>query len=362
MITQTMRAVLVALIFGALLAGCSHIGPRTVVRDRFDYVSAISESWKRQTLLNLLKTRYLDAPVFLDVASVINQYSVEQEVGLGVSGEFYNKGEPSFISPEVTARGTYADRPTITYNPLMGEKFARSLLKPISITAILLLVQSGYPIDQVLLVCTQGINGLNNRSNRIAPHPANPEFYEVLTLLRQIQKVNGMRLRSGSTDKREIVTIFFREPRTEAGALTLKRVLHLLGLNPDARKFSVVYGFLPENDREIAILSRSLMQVMSEYASYIEVPDSDISEGRVSATPRESAEAGDRFRPLIRVSSGASKPDDAFVAVPYRKHWFWISDRDVRSKRYFYFLMVMFSFNEGGVSSQAAPILTVPTN
>ena len=55
------------------MAGCSAVGPATIDRDRFDYVSAISESWKRQTLLNLLKTRYLDAPVFMDVASVINQ-------------------------------------------------------------------------------------------------------------------------------------------------------------------------------------------------------------------------------------------------------------------------------------------------
>jgi hypothetical protein len=145
------------------LAGCAGIGARTVARDRLDYVSAISESWKRQTLLNLLKTRYQDAPIFLDVASVIGQYSLEQEVGLGVSGEFYNKGEPSFIGPEIVARGRYTDRPTITYNPLMGKDFARSLLKPIPVGSILLLVQSGYPIDHVLRICIQAINGLKNR-------------------------------------------------------------------------------------------------------------------------------------------------------------------------------------------------------
>jgi hypothetical protein len=40
------------------LAGCAAIGPPTVDRDRFDYVNVISEAWKRQTLLNILKTRY----------------------------------------------------------------------------------------------------------------------------------------------------------------------------------------------------------------------------------------------------------------------------------------------------------------
>src|SRR5262249_28446294 len=52
------------------LTGCFTIGPRTVARDRFDYSTAISESWKRQTLLNLIKIRYADAPVFLDVTSI----------------------------------------------------------------------------------------------------------------------------------------------------------------------------------------------------------------------------------------------------------------------------------------------------
>jgi hypothetical protein len=61
--------------------GCASIGPGTVTRDRFDYVTAISDSWKSQMLFNLVKLRYGDAPVFLDVASVINQYLIEGSVG-----------------------------------------------------------------------------------------------------------------------------------------------------------------------------------------------------------------------------------------------------------------------------------------
>ena len=359
-----MRTAIAAGILAAVqLTGCAGIGPKTVARDRFDYVSAISESWKRQTLLNLVKTRYLDAPVFLDVASVINQYSLENEVSLGASGEFYNKGESSFISPEIGVRGRYTDRPTITYNPLMGENFARSLLKPIPNTSILLLVQSGYPIDLVLRICIQAVNGLKNRfSTRFGGRKADPEFYEALTLLRQIQMTDGMALRSRPVDNKETVVMSFREPKTEDQAMKQKRLLHLLGLEADAREFSVVYGAFPVNEKEIAILSRSMIQVMSEYASYIEVPPSDIAEGRVHAPQQESVEAETRFPPMIRVRNGASKPDDTFVAVRYRNRWFWIDDRDSDSKSAFYFLMVMFSFTEKADIRQAAPILTVPTN
>ncbi|MGN6731701.1 MAG: hypothetical protein ACTHMB_06965 [Candidatus Binatia bacterium] len=67
------------------LSGCASVGPGTVARDRFDYISAISDSWKSQMLLNLVKLRYGDAPVFLDVASVINQYGIEGSLGFSGS-------------------------------------------------------------------------------------------------------------------------------------------------------------------------------------------------------------------------------------------------------------------------------------
>ena len=353
----TKRTALLALIVAAVqLAGCAGIGPRTVDRDRFDYISAISESWKRQTLLNLLKTRYVDAPVYMDIASVISQYALQGEVEVGFEWANVNK-------QSLGGTATYTDRPTISYSPLIGEKFARSMLRPIPVSTILLLVQSGYPIDYVLRICTQSINGLDNRSgSRFATGIADPEFYELLPLLGQIQRTGGMRMRSRVIDSKEVVVLSFREPKTEASTRALTRALDLLELKPGAREFQIVFGNVPENDREIAILSRSMIQVMSEYASYIEVPESDVAEGRVSATKRESAEVAAQFPPLIRVQHGTAKPDNVFVAVPYRHQWFWIDDRDVHSKSTFYFLMVMFSFTERGESGQVAPILTVPTN
>ena len=350
------------ILLAALFAGCAGIGPKTVARDRFDYVSAISESWKRQTHLHLVKTRYLDAPVFLDVGSVINQYAIEQEVGVGVSGEFYNRGEPSFISPEVGVKGRYTDRPTITYNPLMGENFARSVLKPVPNSAILLLVEAGYPIDYVLRICVQTINGLDNRrSGRVTLRAADPEFYELLSLLRRIQEMEAICVRAISVDGKETLSVLFRPPN-EALTADLKRAMELLGLDPDAREFRVVSGSFATSNREIAILGRSMLQIFSAYASFIDVPESHVSQGRVVAAEQDNLATAAGFPPLIQVRSGSSKPNDVFVAVPYRDHWFWVDDQDIHSKGTFFFLMILFSFTERGVSGQAAPIVTIPTN
>ena len=59
-----------------MLSGCAGMGAPTVSRDRFDYTAAISDSWKNQMLFNMVKIRYGDAPVFLDVSSVISQYQI----------------------------------------------------------------------------------------------------------------------------------------------------------------------------------------------------------------------------------------------------------------------------------------------
>src|SRR5215510_5483572 len=97
-----------------LFTGCASIGPGTVKQDRFDYVTAISDSWRSQMLFNLVKLRYGDAPVFLDVTSVITQTGYQAT--MGVSGSWWQ--HPFFSNAAVSAGGTYGEKPTVTYSPL----------------------------------------------------------------------------------------------------------------------------------------------------------------------------------------------------------------------------------------------------
>jgi hypothetical protein len=152
--------------------------------------------------------------------------------------------------------------------------------------------------------------------------------------------------------------MFLRPSTDDAIAAPVRRVRELLSLSQTAREFNVVYGTFPENDTEMAILSRSIMQIMVDLASRFDVPEADLAEGRVSGYQR-TPEQEQLFPTLLSVRTGPTAPADAFVSVHYRNQMFWIDDRDNKSKQMLNFLMYMFSLTETG-TPQAAPIVTVP--
>ena len=349
------RAISLACMCASLLVGCASLGPSTVTRDRFDYVTAISDSWKRQTLLNLLKVRYADAPVFMDVGSVINAYSLEGDISLG--GQYGPPGAGNTWGG-AAATGRYADKPTITYQPLTGDKFARNVMAAIPVTAILYLVQSGYPADLVLRFCVNSVNGLENAYGGPGnPRLGDPKFRELMTALRESQDREGTGFRVKATKEGQTVVMFMR-PSNDEAAERGRRIRELLGLDAAAREFDFVSASFPESNTEIAILTRSILQIMVDLAAYIDVPAVDIAEGRVYGSHR-TAEQERMFPPLLKVHNGTSAPEDAFAPVRYRGWWFWIDDRDPLSKRALMFLMMMFSLTEGA-PTQPAPVVTIP--
>ena len=343
------------------LSSCASIGPSTVARDRFDYTTAISDSWKAQMLLNVVKLRYADAPVFLDVASVISQYGFQGTAG--VSGSWFQNPANSVLSSSaqnVTAQGIYLDRPTITYAPLSGEKFARSLMTPIPPAAILSFLQAGYPVDLVLRLCVHAINGIHSRFGGPArTREADPEFYPLVQTLRSIQQSGEIGLRVKKTaNQTESLMVFSRKPNPAIEA-EREEVRKLLGLDPQASEFSVVYGSVAANDKEIALLTRSVLEILVDLSSYVDVPAASVEQKRTFPSPAPEIVNGAPVPGLIRILSSPQKPDDAFAAVPYRQDWYWVDDKDYPSKRLLSFIMFLFTLTDTG-EKQGAPVITVP--
>jgi hypothetical protein len=354
------QALLLLIVFG--IAGCASIGPGTVTRDRFDYTAAVSESWKSQMLLNLVKLRYGDTPVFLDVGQIISGYTLEGTLSAGGTIANTHGVVPGVPDSSVIlgAQGRYTDRPTITYAPLVGERFARSMMTPLPPPAILSLIQAGYPVDAVLRLAVHEINGIRNRyGGDLRARPADPEFYALLRDLRRIQTAGGIGLRVQRTDGNEAILMTFRQKVDPAIAEASLAVRQRLGLDPAAQDIRVVYGSVAANDKELAILTRSIIEILVDLASFISVPEAHVRERRVGPTQEDEGGAEGPIRPLIQIGSAAARPDDAFAAVRYRGYWFAIDDHDMPSKRLFTFLMFIFTLVETS-GKEGAPIVTIP--
>ena len=133
-----------------------------------------------------------------------------------------------------------------------------------------------------------------------------------------------------------------------------QEVGNILGLRAGIQEIKVVYGLIPEDDAEIAMLTRSMLQIMMELASQFSVPEHHLIEQRT--VPSLTGGSDDY---LIRITPSKEYPENAFTAVHYRDYWFYIDDRDLISKRTFAFLMILFSIMETG-GTEGLPLVTIP--
>jgi hypothetical protein len=272
------------------------LGPGTVIRDRFDYSATVADSWKSQMLLNFVRTRYGDTGVFLDVGQIVAGYTVESTVTASAAWNLFSV-----------------------------------------------------------------VNGIDNPyGGDLRAHPADAEFYALLERMRRVQLSGGIGMRVRRLERDEAVLMTFRQKVDPAVEADLREIRQLLGLDPGAREFRVVYGSVASSDKEIAILTRSALEILVDLSSFITVPEEHVAERRVSPTAEPEQGPAGPIRPLIQIKSSRDRPADAFVAVPYRDVWFWIDDRDVPSKRMFSFIMFVFALVEPG-SKDAPPVLTIPT-
>jgi hypothetical protein len=341
-----------------LLTGCAHLGPKTVAVDRFEYSTAIADSWKQQTLLNIVKLRYMDLPVFVDVSSVVAGYSVQ--TGGSLNGTLSSKAaiQGNFVA--AGGQAIYTDRPTITYVPLTGEKFLRGLMTPIDPKNIFFMLQSGYAADFILGLTVESLNGVRNRSTAAGTmREADPDFVRALELLREVQAAGAMGMRvEEDKAKNSTAVLFFRRDDVPADIAEKEaEIRRLLKLPADQQKYTLIYSPVRGAETELAVNSRSLLQIMVAFASYLDLPEAHLKDHSGMPAFENSSPEGRGTK--VRIHSGKDKPLAAFAAVRYRAHWFWIEDGDWQTKRALTAVMFFFTLAETG-GNEKLPLITIP--
>jgi hypothetical protein len=340
-----------------VLGGCHSVGPQTVEGDRVDYSTAITESWKQQTLLNVVKLRYADPPVFVDVGQIVAGYSLETAVNVAAADQNSPLGGGSTFS--LGGSGRFTDRPTITYVPLTGSAFINGLITPIPPVSLFSAIQAGWPADAIVRLGISVINGISNEQFTGGGYaPADPGFSRIIELMRELQLSGGLAIRIERATEGGAATLFVlrNENIAPATAELARELRRLLQLDAERSDFSLVYGRTASSGGEIAVQSRSLLNILQLMSSQAAVPAEHVLQGRASAMPDNA----DRVSlPGFKILSSQERPEMVYVAQRYRDTWFYVDDTDLQSKRVFAFIMMLFTLADSS-PERAAPVITIP--
>ncbi|NKB37682.1 MAG: hypothetical protein GKR93_11000 [Gammaproteobacteria bacterium] len=344
------------------LAGCqSSFGPQALERTHLAYNEAIVTSVNEQMLQNLVRIRYRDVPFFLEIGSVTASLSLGANAGLD-SG--INFGGADSLSPDIGI--SYSDNPTISYTPLQGENLLKSILSPLQLESILVLTQSGWSISRVFGLCLERINDLYNAPTASGPTPeTEPDFREFNQLLALLQILQSNRLlEMGSRKSGETSEIIIKLSEHSPDFIAqLKQVYKLLDLQPDLKSFTLNTDFLHLKSDQWTVRPRSMLSLLYYLAQNIDIPVAHQNAGLVTQT---TSPDGGRFdwaqTPAgknFQIHSSTERPPATYIATYYRGNWFYIDDKDLKSKSTFILLRQLFDL-QAGQTRYEGPTLTLP--
>jgi hypothetical protein len=189
---------------------------------------------------------------------------------------------------------------------------------------------------------------------------ADPGFIRLMTILRKLQKSGALRFRIRETKEKGASNLLFfrKESLTQEEIEDIQEAKQLLKLAPEEQEYALVFGAAAETNREIAVQTRSLIQIMLEVSAQVDLPKEHIEEGRATKGFAEKTDEKDDIR-FMRIHSSKSKSRYAFLEIAYRDHYFWIDDRDIRTKQKFIYLMHLMSLADKG-KTQPLPLITIP--
>ena len=180
-------------------------------------------------------------------------------------------------------------------------------------------------------------------------HVVDPRFERVAQLVRELQLEEAFQVRIEHPKKDAETSLLTFAPTKDPQAAAQAQALRgLLTLRPGLDRFHVYYGGYSGRDNEIAMVTRSMLQVMLELAAGVQVPESDVAAGKAFPGTVEGQAVGTQAVPAVSVLSGNKAPSDAATAIQYAGRWFWISETDIRSKNIFATVMFLFSISDFG--------------
>ncbi|HXY35029.1 MAG TPA: hypothetical protein VEI07_12435 [Planctomycetaceae bacterium] len=400
------------------LSGCT-FGAWMLESAVLPYNESVTRVDEEQLLLNLVRLRYNDNAVRIDVSSIAAQYEVAAQAEARPFFEAPNPAGSVFetftrILPDVL--GSTANRPTFSLTPLDDPDTIRGLFTPMSVDGIVFLAETCYPLSTVFQLFVESMNGVPNAPTASGPPrglvPEFREFKRAAEILQQLKDLGDVQF-----VREEKITEYgshLSEPSVTATALVdaakngfeyqqqsdktwalvkrarklsleikpeavsrpeLTELATLLHLKPGQSTYDIAVGtkesFVGEGAGQhqsttLNINPRSVVQAMYYLSHGILVPPEHVACGLVKTplladgTPFDWQEL---FAGLFTAHSVKQlrRPACASIAIKHRDHWFYIDDRDADSKMTFALLLTMSRVNPTP-AKKGGPVLTLPVS
>ena len=339
-------AVLSLVIISSIFLGCTKYGPGFLQSERSQYNQAIQKTNDEQLILNLVRLKYHDSPLFMEVSNIASQFTLQNDISITTQLQAGAKG---IFTPDA---GTFVEeRPTVSYSPLHGENFVKSVLTAVSLKTIALLFHSGWSIERVFKVCLQRIDKLKNAPSASGPTPKiapkTKKFFQAVKYLQKLQVQGGLNLAYRVSDGEPQLVIDISEAfKNSQAANQFAR-----SINATVGKASYVFETPSMKDKQSTdIVTRSLLGIMFYLSQAVEVPEPDLEEGRVVVTKTDTGRVFNWTEitgGLLRIHNSLNRPEDANLLIFYRNYWFYINDSDLISKSTFSLLAQIYALQAG---------------
>ncbi len=389
-------------LLAACLASVGCVGPAAVRSSRMKYNEAVRVTNEEQLLTNIVRLRYADSPVFIDLPNITSQF----ELSAGGSDPGPSGSQTNFGIAGMTGR----DAPTLSYHPRQGREISKALLNPLS-ADVYSVVNAGARLDQLLWMTLNDINDVQNavQGTTLAPRTPddNARFLRGVHLMAEIRDAGGSEVGFATTDDARDASDPFPVDLVEGpnllgaakegyvyrdkgnGRVALYKrgkglelkIRSPFNQSPEAREMAEIFNLTPglnhyKFESEIApdaqnalpgfdtlyLNLRSMLQIMTFMSKGVCVPVEHVKSGEAPTTRGPDGRPFDWTRITAGnffVASQKHRPSNAEVAIPYRGYWFFIPKDDVDSRSALTVLEVLFSL-QASEDISSGPVLTLP--
>jgi len=395
------------LLLGIILPGC--LGPRSLELTRLRYDQAVNETSEQQWLRNIVRLRYGDLPSFLDVSAITSQFEISGRSAITGGQERASTNRSLFGDMSLQFR----DAPTLSYTPRDPSELTRAMVAPVGITALGLMANNGWSLDDVLRLMVAEVNGLENTPGAeqflpdTAPRPtlfdeaarlaghlrrehaivlASVDVPKVVSTPIAASRVDGSDLVQAASNKLEYraasnpsdLVLTRTEPRyrlivspAAGGRPDVDALRQLLRLSPvrldyDVRRADVPGGIqplpLPDSLDYVDVQTRTLLDMLTFLSKGVRVPEEHLCRGLAAQTVGPDGTVFDWTvvtQGLFQVCVQKKRPKDVAVAIEYQGYWYYIPASDKRSKSTLGLIQALFNL-QLSEPKKSGPLLTLP--